>query len=260
MKALIFAAGIGSRLKPFTDSHPKALVDVGGKPMLRRVIDRLTDAGVDDITVNVHHFAGQIIDYLNREGHSIPADIHISDESDTLLDTGGGILHARRFLDGPEDEPFFVHNADILSTVDLKAMLRHHRESGADVTLLTADRDTSRKLLFDDNGRMQGWINTGTGEVKAGPAASARLDPYSMHRLAFGGIHVLTPKVFPLLEDFAKADNIFSVIPFYIKNTENLFIRAYNPPAGSYSWYDIGKPVTLEKARQWFAARDIHFL
>lgn len=262
MKALVFAAGIGSRLRPYTDKHTKALVDVGGKPMLRNVIDRLTAAGVDDITVNVHHFAGQIKDYLSSVKSEIPAEIHISDESECLLDTGGGILRARKYLDSIKtDEPFIVHNADILSTVDLQEMITHHTDTGADATLLVCDRDTSRKLAFDHSGRMHGWMNLGTGEIKAGPSVENPGDITKMHMLALGGIHILTPKVFPLLEKFAHtAGDKFSIIPFYINCTDLLDIRAYCPARDSYSWYDIGKPETLEKARQWLAARNIHFL
>ena len=261
MKALVFAAGLGTRLKPFTESHPKALVDIGGKPMLRRVIDRLTETGVENIIVNVHHHAAQIVDYLENERDNIPAEIYISDESDRLLDTGGGILHARALLDNNDNEPFIVHNADILSTVNLSEMMERHHRSGADVTLLSADRPTSRKLLFDTEGRMHGWTNVNTEEVKYGPSYNRLHTPEcNLIPLAFGGIHIMSPKIFPLLEDYAKEDNKFPIVPFYIRNTLTLNIRAYCPPADSYTWYDIGKPETLEKARSWLAGHNIHFL
>jgi len=260
MKALVFAAGLGTRLRPYTEKHPKALVDVCGKPILRRVIDRLTDVGADNITVNVHHFADQIKDYLANEGTSIPATLHISDESDKLLDTGGGILHARQWLDGPQNEPFIVHNADILSTIDLKAMLSQHTNSGADVTLMTADRKTSRRLIFNSHGRMLGWTNLNTGEVKTVYENDIINDTNHTIALAFGGIHILSPKVFPLLEEFARDDDRFSIIPFYIANARRLDIRAYCPTKSSYSWYDIGKPETLEQARLWLSGHNIHFL
>ena len=133
MKAMIFAAGLGTRLKPFTDFHPKALAEVCGRPMLGVVIERLKMAGISEIIVNVHHFADQIVDYLHRN-NDFGVRLHISDETSELLDTGGGILAARRWLDG--DEPFVVHNADILTDVDIAGMLSVARSTGAALTLL----------------------------------------------------------------------------------------------------------------------------
>ncbi len=254
MKALVFAAGLGTRLRPFTCNHPKALVEVAGKPMLRHVIDRLTQAGVDQIIVNVHHFADQIIEYLRKEQPTIPARIYISDETDHLLDTGGGIHKARRWLD--DGEPFIVHNADILCNCDLESMMAQHVSTGADATLLVADRETSRKLLFDDYGRMTGWINLTTGETRFAPEVTAIPDPTTLKQLAFGGIHILSPTVFPLLKEYAAADNKFSIVPFYIHNTRALDIRAFAPRFDSYMWIDIGKPESLEKARRMMEARN----
>ena len=147
MKAMIFAAGLGTRLRPLTDHTPKALVSVAGKPMLERVILRLKEAGFNDITVNIHHFGEQIIEFL-RANNDFGITIHLSDERDMLLDTGGGIKKARPFLDG--NEPFLVHNADILSDINLAELYRHHRESNAEATLLVSQRQTSRYLLLDD--------------------------------------------------------------------------------------------------------------
>ena len=144
---MIFAAGMGTRLRPLTDSMPKALVPVAGKPMLQRVILRLKEAGFLDITVNIHHLGQQIIDYLHANGN-FGVTIHISDERGALLDTGGGIRKARPFLDG--DEPFLVHNVDTLSDVDLSALYRYHVEHGADATLLTSHRTTSRYFRYMD--------------------------------------------------------------------------------------------------------------
>ena len=145
MKAMIFAAGLGTRLRPLTDHTPKALVPIAGKTMLERVILRLKDAGFNDITINIHHFGEQIIEFL-RTHNDFGATIHISDERDRLLDTGGGIKKARPFLDG--NEPFLVHNADIICDVDLAELYRHHRESNAEATLLVSERQTSRYLLL----------------------------------------------------------------------------------------------------------------
>ena len=148
MKAMIFAAGLGTRLRPLTDHMPKALVPVAGKPMLERVILRLKEAGFNEIMVNIHHFGEQIIDFL-RAHDNFGTEIHISDERGMLLDTGGGIKKARPFLDG--QEPFLVHNADILTDIDLAGLYRHHLESDAESTLLVSERKTSRYLLFDDD-------------------------------------------------------------------------------------------------------------
>ena len=159
---MIFAAGLGTRLRPLTDHTPKALVSVAGKPMLERVILRLKEAGFNDITVNIHHFGEQIIEFL-RANNDFGITIHLSDERDMLLDTGGGIKKARPFLDG--NEPFLVHNADILSDINLAELYRHHRESNAEATLLVSQRQTSRYLLLDDANRLHGWINKSTGET-----------------------------------------------------------------------------------------------
>ena len=156
MKAMIFAAGLGTRLRPLTDNMPKALVPVAGKPMLERVILKLKESGFNDITINIHHFGDQIIDFL-RVHNNFGAEIHISDERDMLLDTGGGIKKARPFLDG--NEPFLVHNADILSEVDLRSFYRHHLESKAKATLLVSERQTSRYLLFDKEHNLHGLTN-----------------------------------------------------------------------------------------------------
>ena len=142
---MIFAAGLGTRLRPLTDNMPKALVSVAGKTMLERVILKLKDAGFHDITINIHHFGSQIIDFL-RANQNFGVDIHISDERGELLDTGGGIKKARLLLES--NEPFLIHNADILTDLDLNAFYHHHLESDADATLLTNHRKTSRYLLM----------------------------------------------------------------------------------------------------------------
>jgi len=144
MKALIFAAGLGTRLRPLTDDRPKAMVDIAGKPMLQHVIERVAAAGFDDITINIHHYGQMIIDFLESH-NNFGLNIHISDERGLLLDTGGGILKARQWLDG--DEPFLVHNTDIISTLDLQAFYRQHMENDALATLLVKERPTQRYFL-----------------------------------------------------------------------------------------------------------------
>lgn len=208
--------------------------------MLQRVILKLKDAGITDMVVNVHHFASQIIDFLH-ENQNFGVDIHISDESDLLLDTGGGILRARKWL---EDAPFMVHNADILTDFPIAEMIERHAATGADVTLLTAARTTSRYLLFDANHRMQGWENVKTGEVKPAGISASDYDP-----LAFGGVHILNPSVFPLLEQYAKntGSEEFSITPFYIASCRALNIQSYQPSA-PYHWHDVGNPENLAKA------------
>lgn len=239
MKGMIFAAGLGTRLRPLTNDMPKALVEVAGKPMLRHVIERFKQAGISEIVVNVHHFADKIIDYL-RDNNCFDVTIHISDERDYLLDTGGAILKARRWLDG--DEPFLVHNADILTDIDLTAIERNHIDSGAAATLVVATRESSRYLLFDNDFDLRGWTNIKTGEVL--PQA---IDVARSGKMAFGGIHILSPdRIYGLLSTFSD-DKKFSIIPFYVKNCRKIKIRGYLSPT-PYRWVDIGRPETLAKA------------
>lgn len=244
MKAIIFAAGLGTRLQPFTLQHPKALVEVGGKPMLQRVIERLRDAGIKRIVVNVHHFAPQIIDFINRND-GFGCDIAISDESSLLLDTGGGIAKAADLLDG--DEPFIAYNADILSDFDISKMIEAHRLSGADVTLLTSSRSSSRQLYFDSNERLVGWQNLKTGECRP---ASFHPDG-DCHGASFNGVHIINRKALQSLKQCAATNPVFSITPFYIDNISNLDIRAYTPTE-TYQWYDIGRNETLAAARTGF--------
>ena len=244
MKAMIFAAGMGTRLRPLTDSMPKALVPVAGKPMLQRVILRLKEAGFRDITVNIHHLGQQIIDYLHANGN-FGVTIHISDERGALLDTGGGIRKARPFLDG--DEPFLVHNVDTLSDVDLSALYRYHVEHGADATLLTSHRTTSRYLLTDADGRLCGWTNKSTGEVL--PKELAPTDAGRYTEEAFNSIHVMSPSIFRYMDEWATCDR-FSIIPFYVGVCRKALIRTH--PVDGGVWFDIGKPETLHQAEAYY--------
>lgn len=242
MKGMIFAAGVGSRLKPFTDFHPKALLPVGGVPMLRRVLDNMAAAGVDEVVVNVHHFASQITDYLEANTPS-GMRVSVSDESGLLLDTGGGLLKAAPMLDAHDSEPVILHNADILTDVDLGRMLREHIDSGADVTLLASQRMSSRMLYFDCSGRLKGWKNLNTGETKPEGFVADGLMP-----LAFGGVHVVSPSVFPLLAEYsAYVGAVFSTVPFYLANVKKLLIKAYRPEDGSI-WHDVGSMEKLAAA------------
>lgn len=250
MKAMIFAAGIGSRLKPFTDSHPKALLPVGGVPMLGRVLDNVRRAGIRDVVVNVHHFASQVRDFL-AESAPDGMNIAVSDESDRLLDTGGGLLKAAPILDDDVDG-ILLHNADILTDVDLSRMMEAHKESGADVTLLMSRRNSSRLLYFDEKGQLKGWRNTKTGEMIPPGLETDGLVP-----MAFGGVHVVSKTVFPLLEEYARGNGpVFSMTPFYLANIGNLDIRAYVPEA-DYLWHDVGSPEKYRAAEAALAKRPL---
>lgn len=242
MKAMIFAAGLGTRLRPLTDHTPKALVPVAGQPMLQRVMLRLKEAGFDDITINIHHFGQQIIDFLQANGN-FGLTVHVSDERELLLDTGGGIWKARPFLEG--NEPFLVHNADILTDLDLAAFYRHHQESGADATLLVSQRKSSRYLLFDKEHRLHGWTNRSTGEVLPEGLDYAT---GNYQELAFGGVHVMSPSVFAAMKSDGWSGK-FSIIPFYLKACQQLRIQGY--PLQEVKWFDVGKLETLQQAEEY---------
>ncbi|HNW54747.1 MAG TPA: sugar phosphate nucleotidyltransferase, partial [Bacteroidales bacterium] len=163
MKAMIFAAGLGTRLKPYTETMPKALVPVGGVPMLELLLNHLKQNGFSRIIINVHHFAGQVVDFLDRN-HNFGLDIAISHEEDLLLDTGGGLKKAAWFFD--DQQPFLVQNVDVMSDIDYLEMLRFHTQTQSLVTLAVSERESSRYFLFDNTMQLSGWENVKTGEVK----------------------------------------------------------------------------------------------
>ncbi|MDR0749093.1 MAG: nucleotidyltransferase family protein [Tannerellaceae bacterium] len=237
MKAMILAAGLGTRLKPLTDSIPKALVPVDGKPMLEHLVLKLKAAGFREIVINVHHLGGQIIDFL-AANDNFGIKIKISDERDYLLDTGGGIKHAAGFL-AESNEPFLVHNVDILSNVDLKAFYNHHAETNPLATLLVSKRETSRHLLFDKDGKLCAWHNRDTGEVKS---FFPNLDPQRYAGYAFGGVHLISPQLFEWMEEWTGK---FSIINFYLSVCARTNILAYSP--NNLQLIDIGKPETLRR-------------
>lgn len=240
MKAMIFAAGMGTRLKPLTDNTPKALIPVAGKPMLEHVILKLKNAGFDQIVINIHHLGEQILDFL-AANNNFGIQIMISDERNYLLDTGGGVKHAADFLQGKE--PFLVHNVDILSNVDLQAIYNCHKDTNSLATLLVSKRQTSRYLLFDKNNKLCGWRNRETGEVKS---FYPYFDPNQYAEYAFGGIHVLSPKIFDYMEEWTGK---FSIIQFYLSICARTDLHAY--PLENLQLIDIGKAETLEKAEEW---------
>ena len=234
MQAMIFAAGLGTRLKPLTDRIPKALVSVGGEPLLKRVIFQLKDAGFTRIVVNVHHFSQQIIDYL-RENNNFGMDIRISDESDKLLETGGGIKKAWPLFD--QTEPILIHNVDILSNVNLQ---KFYQNAPLAARLLVSERKAKRYLLFDDTMRLVGWTNIETGEVKS-PYPGLNPKDYQMY--AFSGIHMVAPSLFPLMED---EPDKFPIMDFYLRHCDKVRIEGY--VKNDLKLMDVGKQETLKEA------------
>ena len=250
MNAMIFAAGLGTRLSPLTDDCPKALLPVGGTPMLERVIALLRDtAEVDRVVVNIHSHAGMMRRWVTENSDRLGVEILLSDESDLLLDTGGGLLKAAHLFGDGAGAPILLYNADIMTDINPAEMVEAHLRSGADVTLLTADRPTSRKLLFDANGCMCGWINTSTGETKPQDLSG---NTGGLTALAFGGVHVINPCIFPLLREYAsKVGEVFSITPFYIDRCASQRIMSWRQPDGT-RWVDAGKPATYAEAnRLW---------
>ena len=237
MKAFIFAAGLGTRLKPWTDTMPKALVPYSGKPMLGHLADRLKDAGVDEIVVNVHHFAEQIVSYVRSED-DFGIKVQISDESDALLDTGGGLLHARAFLEGGT-EPFIAHNVDILSNLDIRAFYDSGTGDNAVAKLLVSDRDSSRKLLFDKDMRLVGWKNLKTGQIKGHPESAA-------FEYAFAGVHLLSPSIYGAFDSHPRFSGAFSIIDFYLAICDTHAVYGYLQ--NGLRVLDIGKPEALAMA------------
>src|SRR5690554_3222068 len=234
MKAMIFAAGLGTRLKPLTDTMPKALVPVAGKPLLQHTIEKLIAGGFNEIIINVHHFADMIVDFVetnNRFG----IRIEFSDEREKLLDTGGAIKKAAWFFD--DDQPFLIHNVDILSNIDLRELVGHHQESLSMATLVCSTRETSRYLLFDESNRLRGWINEKTGSIKS---FIPDFNPADYRKLAFSGIHVLHPSIINYMQDWSGK---FSIIDFYVKLSNQITLSSHVPTR--FQMVDVGKPETL---------------
>ena len=243
MKAMIFAAGLGSRLKPLTDTMPKALVPVAGCPMLEHVILKLKASGFTEIVINIHHFGEQIIDFL-KTNNDFGLTIHISDERDRLLDTGGGIRKARLFFEN-SGEPFLVHNVDILSDMNLKELYDFHMQSGSVANLLASRRTTSRYLLFNTERKLRGWINKDTGQVKP---EGFHYDESLYREYAFSGIHVFSPAVFRLMEA-PRWEGKFSIMDFYLATCGQTDYSGYL--AEKLELIDIGKPETLARAEEF---------
>jgi NDP-sugar pyrophosphorylase family protein len=233
MRSIIFAAGLGTRLRPLTNNKPKALVKINETPLLEIAIQHLKHHGFNEIIINIHHFGEQIIQFL-KDKNNFGIHIEISDERDLLLETGGGLKKAAAFLN---KGPFLAFNADIISDIDLKAFYDAHCLSGALATVAVRERKTSRYLQFDEQLNLCGWTNVKTGEVKTARKAT------NLTNWAFSGIHILSPEIF----DFMPAQDKFSIIDVYLKAAQTHIIKAY--PHNEDLWLDVGKPEALEQAK-----------
>lgn len=241
MDAMLLAAGLGTRLRPLTDDIPKALVPVAGIPMLDRIAHRLIEAGADRLVINLHHLGDRIREHVERRA-GWGVDVVFSPEPDRPLETGGGLLNAAPLI--RRDSPFFMHNTDILTDLPLEEMYEHHVSAGADATLAVMQRETSRRLLFDDRG-LFGRMDAGRDlRIEARPPIGEVRD------LAFAGVHVISPD----LLDRLSGDGPFSILDPYLESAgEGRIIMPYRVDA--YSWTDIGKPEELASADE--LAREI---
>lgn len=245
MKAMIFAAGLGTRLKPLTDTIPKALIPVCGKPLLWHVMSKLSAAGYDDFVVNVHHHPDAIIEYLATPEISSLGKISVSDERDLLRETGGAVSYARELLKGSGN--FLIHNVDILSNLDL-SWFRSNLRPEAISTILVSQRKTQRYLLFDDDLRLCGWTNIATGEIKS---PYGKIDPSKYRMLAFAGIHYMSEAIFNAF-DKEKAGDRFPIIDFYVSVCDRYPIYGVCPE--NLQLIDVGKIDTLSQAEAYVKA------
>ena len=239
MKAMIFAAGLGTRLKPLTDTMPKALVPLAGKPLLQWQVEKLRDAGITDIIVNVHHFPDMIIDTI-RANQGWNCNIAVSDEREMLLDTGGGLKKVRGERLKVKGEPILACNVDILSNIDLRALISAYERTGVS-QLVVSQRETQRYLCFDEKDRLCGWTNIKTGEVRPNNGTWKIED---VQLLAFSGMQILSPDVLAML-DTMKEDK-FSLIDFYLSICGKAELKAFVPK--DYRMMDVGKIDQIEEA------------
>ena len=254
---MIFAAGLGTRLKPLTDTMPKALVPLAGKTLLQWQIEKLKNAGITDIIVNVHHFPDMIINYL-REHNNFDCNIQVSDERDMLLETGGGLRKAKSLLlgigsreSGNNDEPILICNVDILSNIDIPTLLRAYNPDEMGMVVVSP-RETQRYLLFDHDNRLHGWTNIATGEVR-GPLSDNHYPIANTRKLAFSGMQVLNPRIFEAMEKVvAEKGEKFSLIDLYLSIAEKEILRAFIPE--NYRMMDVGKINQLSEAEAFAEA------
>jgi N-acetyl-alpha-D-muramate 1-phosphate uridylyltransferase len=244
MKAMILAAGLGTRLKPFTDLHPKALLEVNKKSLLQRNVEYLSSYGIKDIIINIHHFPEQVKEAIEKN-NGWGANITISDERDLLLETGGGLKKAASFF--ADGEPFVVMNVDVLTDMDLNAMIAQHKSTNVWATLAVSKRETSRYLLFDETSRLCGWKNKKTGEQKMSKPAQTHEEK------AFSGIHIIEPKVLPLLKNpdsQAEHQEKFSITDAYLELSKQHSIMAYEHSGCKF--IDVGKHDSIARAEELF--------
>ncbi len=240
MKALLFAAGLGTRLKEHTQDKPKAMVSIAEKPLLQYAIEHLKQFGISDVTINVFHFAEQVISFI-KENNSFGINIHISDERPQLLDTGGGLKMAGSYLKG--EEPILIYNVDVISNLDLNVLLKYHQEQKALATLVVRQRETSRYLMFDQNLQLTGWKNFSSGEtIISRPESFADAQP-----LAFSGIHIIQPELLDLITEEGK----FPIMDLYLRLAKDQSIKAFIDQ--SDLWMDLGKPDQLLAAEKLFS-------
>ena len=253
MKAMIFAAGLGTRLKPLTDTLPKALVPLAGKTLLQWQIEKLKAAGIRDIVVNIHHFPDMIINYL-KDNNNFGCNIQVSDERDMLLETGGGLRKAEekfRSLGVQEfrssNEGILICNVDILSNIDIPTLLQAYNPDEMGVVVVS-ERETQRYLLFNDENRLCGWTNIATGEVR-GPIADYQ-SPIANRQLAFSGMQVLSPRIFDCMDEVVKQKGEkFSLIDLYLSIAQKEILRAYIPE--NYRMMDVGKIDQISEAESF---------
>jgi NDP-sugar pyrophosphorylase family protein len=238
MKAMILAAGLGTRLKPFTDQHPKALAKVNDKTILQRNIEYLSSFGIIDVIVNVHHFADQVMDLI-KANNGFGSNIFISDERDEVLETGGGIKKAAWFFE-KDPEPFVVMNVDILTDMNLNEMISQHQKNHPLATLAVTSRITSRYFLFDKLNHLCGWKNEKTGEQKI----SRQSQKY--FQKAFSGIHIISPNIFPQI----KMQGKFSMVDVYLELATTNIIEGFDH--SNSKLIDVGKPQNILKAEEMF--------
>jgi len=237
MKAMILAAGLGTRLKPYTDKHPKALAIVNGKSLLQRNIEYLAFFGITDIIINIHHFPHQII-YLINANNGFGSNITFSEESE-ILETGGGLMKAKYFFD--RTEPFVLMNVDILTDLDINKMVLQHASSKALATIAVTKRKTTRYFLFDDLETLCGWRNNKTGEQKI----SKEADKY--FEKAFSGVHVISPEIFSFITLTGK----FSMVEVYLTLCKTHTINAFDHSTSKF--IDVGKPASIVSAEGMFS-------
>jgi NDP-sugar pyrophosphorylase family protein len=236
LKAFILAAGYGKRLAPITDTLPKALVPIQGMPMLEIIINRLRSFGIDEVVINVHHFAEKIMAYCESR-NNFGISVQFSHETDYPLDTGGAIKKASHLLQG--EEPILVHNVDILTDIDFSRLYNLYNEEEPDVVLAVQDRKTERYLLLDENNFLVGWINVKTNDVKLSMLTDSKIESY-----AFSGIHLLSPKAIYQISTYE--EEVFSITNYYLEKVEELSILGY--PHNHTFFMDLGKLENLKFA------------